>query len=414
MSATGTEEHVAREVTQDPRSGRLPSGLLFSLALLSAFAPLSMDLYLPAFPQIMADLSASASQVQWTMTTFLAGACLGQFVFGPLSDRFGRRGPMLVGSGLAVVASCVAALAPDIEVLIATRLLQGLTGAAGMVIGRAVVADRARGREAARGFTLVMVVNGIVPVVAPFVGSLVLTAGNWRAVLATVAAVAALTMVSVVLQVPESLPPQERSRRGQRPASRPDGGAGMRSHQFIAHTVCFVFAFATLMAYISASSFLYQEVMGWSALQYGLLFGGNALVLTAMSTFSARRIQLVDPSRVLDQGLVLLLVGVVSFAAVAVAGVDPRWLLLPLVVAVGSLGLILGNSTGIALAAVPHSTGRASALLGGAQFGLAAAVSWVLGLTAHDDARPLALVMVATALVAAAGRAVGAVRSRRP
>ena len=197
-------------------AGRLPSGLLVSLALLSAFAPISMDLYLPAFPQIMADLQASASQVQWTMTTFLAGACLGQFVFGPLSDRFGRRGPLLVGSALAVVASAVAALSPSIGVLIATRLLQGVTGAAGMVIGRAVVADRARGREAARGFTLVMVINGVVPVIAPFVGSLVLTATNWRIVLATVAVVAAATLVAVVFQVPESLPPQHRTGRGGR------------------------------------------------------------------------------------------------------------------------------------------------------------------------------------------------------
>jgi len=399
----GTEE--------DRGSGRLPTGLLFSLAMLSAFAPISMDMYLPAFPQIMADLQASSSQVQWTMTTFLAGACLGQFVFGPLSDRFGRRGPLLVGSALAVVASCVAALSPSIGVLIATRLLQGVTGAAGMVIGRAVVADRARGREAARGFTLVMVVNGVVPVIAPFVGSLVLTVSNWRVVLGTVAVVAAATMVAVVLQVPESLPPQRRSGRA-RPRE-PVIGGGMGSPQFLAHTTCFVFAFATLMAYISTSSFLYQEVMGWSALQYGLLFGGNALVLTAMSTLSTRRIRVVEPSHVLDRGLALLLVGTLSFMVVALTGVDPRWLLVPLVVAVGSLGLVLGNSTGIALAAVPHSTGRASAILGGAQFGLAAVVSWVLGLTAHDDALPLALVMVATSVIAAGSRAVGSARARR-
>lgn len=187
----------------------------------------------------------------------------------------------------------------------------------------------------------------------------------------------------------------------------------MRSRQFLTHTVCFVFAFGTLMAYISASSFLYQEVMGWSALQYGLLFGGNALVLTAMSTLSTRRIRVVEPSHVLDHGLALLVLGTLSFAVVAAVGVDPRWLLAPLVVAVGSLGLVLGNSTGIALAAVPPSTGRASAILGGAQFGLAAVVSWVLGITAHDDALPLALVMVATSLVAAGARALGASRSRR-
>lgn len=412
MSTAPTRLRTGPDAGTDPRSGRLPSGLLVSLALLSAFAPISMDLYLPAFPQIMADLQASASQVQWTMTTFLAGACLGQFVFGPLSDRFGRRGPLLVGSALAVVASAVAALSPSIGVLIATRLLQGVTGAAGMVIGRAVVADRARGREAARGFTLVMVVNGVVPVIAPFVGSLVLTATNWRIVLATVAVVAAATLVAVVFQVPESLPPQHRTGRSGRSPVVSDGG-GMRSRQFLTHTVCFVFAFGTLMAYISASSFLYQEVMGWSALQYGLLFGGNALVLTAMSTLSTRRIRVVEPSHVLDHGLALLVLGTLSFAVVAAVGVDPRWLLAPLVVAVGSLGLVLGNSTGIALAAVPHSTGRASAILGGAQFGLAAVVSWVLGITAHDDALPLALVMAATSLVAAGARALGASRPRR-
>jgi DHA1 family bicyclomycin/chloramphenicol resistance-like MFS transporter len=388
---------------EDAERTPLSAGLLAALALLSAFTPIAMDLYLPAFPQMAQDLDVGSGQIQQTMTAFLVGACVGQFAFGPLSDRLGRRGPLLAGTALAVLASAGAALSPGIDLLILARFLQGLTSAAGMVIGRAVIADRAVGRDAARGFTLVTTVNAVVPVLAPFTGSLVLGLGGWRAVLGVVAAVAAATLVAVVVQVPESLPLSRRAHR-RAPGDRPQA---LTSRQYLTHMLCFVFAFATLMAYISSSSFLYQDVMGWSPVEYGLLFGMNGLVITIVSIWAMRRMRVTEPARLLDAGLAVLVAGAAGLLAVAVIGVDPRWLMVPLIVVVASLGLVMGSSTSIALAAVPHSSGSASAVLGGAQFGMAAAISWLLAATS-SEARPLGVIVFATAAIAFLLRRVGA------
>ncbi|MCI1663188.1 MAG: multidrug effflux MFS transporter [Actinomyces sp.] len=398
-----------------PRGGEgaerapLSAGLLAALALLSAFTPIAMDLYLPAFPQMAQDLAVGSGQIQQTMTAFLVGACVGQFAFGPLSDRLGRRGPLLAGTALAVLASAGAALSPEIDLLILARFLQGLTSAAGMVIGRAVIADRAVGRDAARGFTLVTTVNAVVPVLAPFTGSLVLGLGGWRAVLGVIAVVAAMTLAAVVVQVPESLPLSRRAHRRAPDGQARDGDRprALTSRQYLTHMLCFVFAFATLMAYISSSSFLYQDVMGWSPVEYGLLFGMNGLVMTIVSIWAMRRMRVTEPARLLDAGLAVLATGAAGLLAVAVVGVDPRWLMVPLIVVVASLGLVMGSSTSIALAAAPHSSGSASAVLGGVQFGMAAVISWLLAVTS-SEARPLAVIVFATAVIALLLRRAGA------
>jgi DHA1 family bicyclomycin/chloramphenicol resistance-like MFS transporter len=388
---------------EDAERAPLSAGLLAALALLSAFTPIAMDLYLPAFPQMAQDLAVGSGQIQQTMTAFLVGACVGQFAFGPLSDRLGRRGPLLAGTALAVLASAGAAVSPGIDLLILARFLQGLTSAAGMVIGRAVIADRAVGRDAARGFTLVTTVNAVVPVLAPFTGSLVLGLGGWRAVLGVIAGVASATLAAVVVQVPESLPVSRRAHR-RAPDDRP---RALTSRQYLTHMLCFVFAFATLMAYISSSSFLYQDVMGWNPVEYGLLFGMNGLVMTIVSVWAMRRMRVTEPARLLDAGLAVLVAGAAGLLAVAVVGVDPRWLMVPLIVVVASLGLVMGSSTSIALAAVPHSSGSASAVLGGVQFGMAAVISWLLA-TTSSEARPLAVIVFVTAAIALLLRRVGA------
>ena len=157
----------------DSRHGTVPglsAGLLITLALLSAVAPFATDLYLPAFPAMVADLHTSPTAVQLTLTAFLLGLASGQLVFGPLSDRFGRVKPLVIGAAVCVLASLAAVLAPSIEVLVAARFAQGLTGAAGMVIGRAIISDLATGRAAARAFSLMMIVAGVAPIVAPLAG----------------------------------------------------------------------------------------------------------------------------------------------------------------------------------------------------------------------------------------------------
>ena len=409
MSPVNTIPGSAEAAGAQPAGRRALSGaLLTALGLLAAFAPVAMDLYLPAFPQLVVDLHTSGGPVQLTMTAFLAGGCIGQFLFGPLSDRFGRRTPLLIGCVIAVVASIAAAMATSIGLLIAARLVQGLMGAAGMVIGRAVIADRARGAEAARGFTLVMLVNGVVPVIAPLLGSLLLAVGSWRVPMWFIVVVSLTALVLTIALVPESMPPRRRAGIRAARAASPEAGPRLGSRRFVAHAVCFVFSFSTLMAYISGSSFLYQSVMGFSSLQYGLLFGANALVLTAASTYSARAVREYGPGRLLSIGLALTIIGAAGMLAIVLSGIPTRWILIPLAIAVGSCGFNLGNSTSLAMSAVPGASGRASALLGGFQFAMAAVVSSVLGALEGRGALPVAGIMVVTGAIAALARVAGA------
>lgn len=381
-------------------TGTIGAGLLVVLALLSVIAPFATDLYLPAFPSMAADLATTASGVQLTLTAFLIGVAVGQLVFGPLSDRFGRKGPLLVGAVLCLLASAAAAMAPTVGVLIVARLIQGISGAAGMVIGRAIISDLATGRTAARAFSLTMIVGGVAPVLAPVIGSVLVEPIGWRGILWVVAAVAALMLLAILLVVRETHPAQRRAAISAASNDTKPTRA-LASRGYVTNTVVFAFAFAVLMAYISASPFLYQTMMGLDAIEYGLLFGANALALTVVSAISARLSATRSIPGLLGIGLGLVLLSTLAFAALVLAAVEPIWLTLPLFVAVAALGLVLGNATSLALAAVPRAAGTGSAVLGAAQFGLGALVSPLVGIGGENSAAPLAAIMVAAALIAA-------------
>ena len=190
--------------------------LLVALAALAAVAPLATDTYLPAFAQMADDLDVSASSVQLTMTTFLVGVALGQLSIGVLSDRFGRRPLLLWGSVLALVASVCTVVAPALPFLLVARFFQGLGGAAGMVLGRAVISDRSRGITATRALSLVMAIQGIAPVVAPILGGALVDVIGWRGILAVVAGFTGMLVLMVALWVPESLPAERRHDGGMR------------------------------------------------------------------------------------------------------------------------------------------------------------------------------------------------------
>jgi DHA1 family bicyclomycin/chloramphenicol resistance-like MFS transporter len=402
-------------------SSTITPGLLVVLALLSALAPFATDLYLPAFPRMTVDLATDAAQVQLTLTAFLVGVAAGQLVFGPLSDRWGRRGPLVVGAVLCVAASVVAALAPNVAVLVAARLVQGLTGAAGMVVGRAIISDLATGRAAARAFSVMMMVGGIAPILAPFVGSLLVGPVGWRGILWVVAALAVAMLVSVLVVVRETLPAARRTAgRGAAspvPAVEAAGTSPVRalaSRAYLGHTLAFGFAFAVMMAYISASPFVYQVMIGMSAVTYGIVFGATALGLLVVSAVSARLAATRPARRLLGVGLGLVLAGSLALAALVLSGA-PVWLLpVPIFVAVASLGLVLGNATALALAAVPRAAGTGSAVLGALQFALAALVSPLVGLGGERTAVPLAVVMAVAAVVALGAFLLARPARRRP
>ena len=246
------------------------------LASLGAVAPVATDLYLPGLPAMGEGLDAGPSGVQLTLTAFLVGLAFGQLVMGPLSDRFGRRRPLVLSATVCVVAGVVCALAPTLPVLLAGRLVQGFSGAGGMVIGRALIADLVTGRAAAKAFTLMITVGGVAPVLAPLVGSLLADPVGWRGMLWTVAGLCAVMLVGVAAgRAARRIPP--RPGTAHREAS-PLGGIrqvlGIPAYR--RQIAVSALSFAVLMAYISSSPFVYQNVVGLSEVEYGVAFGVNA------------------------------------------------------------------------------------------------------------------------------------------
>lgn len=391
------------ERTTTERDRALTPALLVTLALLSAVAPFATDLYLPAFPAMVTDLHTSATAVQLTLTAFLLGLAVGQLAFGPLSDRWGRVRPLLVGATLCVVASAATVFAPTIEILVGARFLQGFAGAAGMVIGRAVIADLATGKAAARALSLMMIVGGVAPVIAPLAGGFLVGPIGWRGALAVILSLATLMLVAVLVVVRET---HTEHRRAELRASRATLGPPLRdltSRAFVGHAVAFCCAFATMMAYISASPFIYQTMMGLTAGQYGAMFGVNALALVLTSGTSARLTARHDVRRLAGIGLSIGFVSTVGLVVIATTGMPAGWLALPLLVTVGSMGLVFGNTTALALGAAPRAAGTASAALGATQFGLAAAVSPLVSIAGENTAVPAAVVMMCAITLAVVG-----------
>ncbi|WP_221633997.1 multidrug effflux MFS transporter [Nocardioides luti] len=365
--------------------------LLLVLASLAALAPVATDLYLPGFPAMEDALGADASGVQLTLTSFLVGLAFGQLVMGPLSDRYGRRVPLLVSATACVVAGVVCALAPSLGVLVVARLVQGFAGAGGMVIGRAVIADVVTGRAAARAFTLMLTVGGVAPVLAPLVGGFLAGPVGWRGMLWTVVALCVAMLVGVLLVIDETHPPSARS-TGATSWAR-DLRAVVANRAYRGPVAVFACSFAVMMAYISASPFVYQNVVGLSEIAYGVAFGVNAGGLIAAGWFTSRLVDRVDPRRLVRIAITVQLLATVSFVLLAALGA-PGWTYpVPIFLAVTANGGIMGNAAALAMAEVRPVAGTGSAVLGFSQFALGALVSPLVGLGGSGSALVPAVVM---------------------
>ncbi|SEQ91323.1 MFS transporter, DHA1 family, bicyclomycin/chloramphenicol resistance protein [Streptomyces sp. yr375] len=406
VTAQQTTETYEARVPAASREGRR-AGWFVTLVLggLTATPPLSMDMYLPALPEVTRSLSAPAATVQLTLTACLAGMALGQLVVGPMSDRWGRRRPLLAGLAVYVVATALCALAPTVETLVAFRLLQGLAGAAGIVIARAVVRDLYDGVAMARFFSTLMLISGVAPVVAPLIGAQILRATDWRGVFAVLTGVGLVLAGVVWTRLPETLDVADRHAGGV--------GEALRSMRRLLSDLSFTgylltggFAFAALFAYISASPFVVQEIYGASTQTFGLLFAVNSVGLVVVGQINGKvlvgRVRL---DRVLAAGLT-----VVALAAGALllmtTGVFGRVGLAPVAVALfvlmSAMGVTLPNAQSLALMRVRHSAGSASALLGTSSFAIGAVASPLVGIAGERTAVPMAVVQLTAAVVALA------------
>ena len=400
-----------------PATTPLTRPVLVVLGLLCAVAPLSTDLYLAGLPQLTHDLATTEAGAQLTLTAVLVGLGLGQFVVGPLSDGWGRRRLLVGGTLVFVVASVACTLAPSIEALVAARLVQGLGGSAGLVLARAIVVDATQGRTTVRLMGMVMLVGSLAPAVGPPLGGLVVTAGGWRAVLAVVAALAVVLAVLVTALVPETLPPEQRRAGGLRLVAGSTRVVLARP-VFVGYLVAFVAGFAALFSYISASSFVLQDVLGLSARAYSLDFGANALAMVVMAGIAmrsaGRTASRLDPARMLRTGLLAVLSGALVLTAAALIGAPAPVLLPVLGVCVASLGWVMVNATVLAAEEVRDHAGTGSACLGTLQFLAGALVSPLFGLLGVASAWPMGAAMAACAGLGLGGVALAtrATRSR--
>lgn len=389
----------------------LPLAVTTVLAFLTAVAPLATDMYLPAFPTMAADLGTSASAVQLTLTTFMIGLALGQLVIGPLSDQRGRRGLLIIGTAVYTLAGVACALAPNIGLLIGARFVHGFAGAAGIVLARAVVADRASGAAAAKLFGLMMMIQGIAPVAAPLLGGGLSGAIGWRGIFWVLTALSAILLVCVLFLVPETLPRERRTTGGLAATAR-DARRVLSNRRYLGYTGAMVFAFAGMFAYIAASPFVLQNVLGLSVGWYSVAFAVNALGIAAASAVNAKLVGRFSPSALLRTGVIALVVIGLLLVLDATALGLPMWPTLVLLFAsTASLGLVAGNATGLATDEAAGAAGTGSAVMGALQFALGAAVSPIVGLAGEFSAVPMAITMAAVALLAAGSLGLARARS---
>ncbi|MEU8123071.1 Bcr/CflA family efflux MFS transporter [Spirillospora sp. NPDC049024] len=394
-----------------PRAGGRRPVLVLVLGALTALAPLSIDMYLPALPRMSADLATGAVQTQLTLTACVVGLALGQAVAGPLSDALGRRRPLLAGLALYAAASLLCAAAPTVETLIALRLVQGAAGAAGIVIARAVVRDLYDGVAAARFFSVLMLVNGLAPILAPVLGGQLLRIVPWPGVFAVLAAIGVALFLGSLLGLAETLPPGRRETGGLRAAAAA-GRALARDRAFAGYALTIGLSFGALFTYISGSPFVLQDIYGMSPQGFSIAFGANSLGIVAAGQAGALLAGRVALTRLLAAGLAVVAAGGAVLAAAVLAGWGLAGMLQGLFLVAAGQGLILPNATALALAGrPPRVAGTASALLGVTQFALGGAAAPVAGVAGPGTAVPMAVTIAALAVLAPAAAAVA---SRAP
>ncbi|MBS1898845.1 MAG: multidrug effflux MFS transporter [Actinobacteria bacterium] len=415
MSGAAAEEARARR------------SLLPALGALSAFGPLSMDLYIPALPQLGRDLHTTEALAQVTMSACLIGLALGQLLWGPISDRYGRRLPLLWAVGGFAVASIACAFSPSIELLILVRLLQGLCGAAGMAIARAVVHDVFKGPAATAGFATLTAISGAAPVLAPLLGGALLTFTDWRGLFVALGVIGALLLLTAALYVPETHPLAERTTGGLGNDLR-GIGAALGNGPFLAFALTLGLASAGFFAYLQMSSFVLQNQYGVDAQGFALIFAMNSAGIV-LGAWISRRLTRRPPRpartlggaaagtagehRIDGRRIVLtsLSIGTTAAAAVLLSALlhSPLpWLLAPLFVLVGLHGVNNPTLTALALSRITRGAGSASAVLGTLAALLGALLPPLLSGTGVSAALMGATMLIAFAsalvLLAATGR----------
>ena len=390
-----------------------PWGEVFLLAGLSMFGAVAMDMYLPAMPSMAEDLGATTRQAQSTISVFLLGLAGGQLLFGPLSDRVGRRPPILGGVVLFLAASGVCAIASSIGLLVGARLIQALGACAGMVVSRAVVRDRYDDHEVLHVYSLLSLVFGVAPVLAPLLGGWVLTVGTWRWIFG-VQAFFGLTMGAVALwRLPES---RSEATRLKAVSENPLASylALLREPLLMGYLATSALSAAALFAYITAAPAVIMGELHISAQHFGWVFGANAIGLIGAGQINARLARRIPGDTLLQWALIVALVaGAAMLACTATGWGGAAGILVPLFVVLSALGFTQPNATAAAMSVDKERAGATSALLGASFFGVGSIAGAGAGLIPAKASQSAAVVVVVSlALAFAAYRLVVAPRRR--
>ncbi len=355
-----------------------------TLGMLSALIAMAMDMYLPSLLEIAKDLQTDYGHVQQTLSVFLAGIAFSQLLYGPLSDRFGRRSVLLFGVSIFALVSVFCALATDVNQLISMRLLQSLGAGAGSVIAAAVVRDLFEGSQAARVMSYVMMVMMVVPLIAPVIGGYVLLWFGWRAIFVVLVFLGILCAAAVLIAIPETLPAERRQSLSATSLAR-SYWAILSHRKAMGMNLCAAFGYGGLFAYISGSPYLYIEYFGVDPENYGYLFGCTIAMVLAVSYLNSRLVGRFNSQSLLLSGVLVQLVFVICLTLVSwfkLGGLAAT--VISIIPCVGMIGLISANTTASALSYFPNASGTAAGVLGVSRFGAAALASAAVG-TFHND-----------------------------
>jgi DHA1 family bicyclomycin/chloramphenicol resistance-like MFS transporter len=380
-----------------------PERLTYILVLgaLTALGPFTIDLYLPALPILERELHAPTALVQLTLTATMVGFALGQLFVGPLSDQVGRRRPLLLATGVHILACLGAALAPDLFWLSVARVLQGVGAAAGGVVAMATVRDLFGGYPLVKMLSRLALVSGLAPVIAPVLGSQLLLVVDWRGLFVFLAAFGFLVLVANALFLRETLPASARHARGHSTV-RQRYGALFRDRIYVGAVIIAGANFSALFAYLSSSSFLFQDVYTLSAQEYGILFGINSVGVIVGVQSSSRMQKRIGPQWIIAGATIVQLVAAVAIIVLDASGAGFLGIAIPLWFFIAACGFNFPAISALALVRHGHEAGTAASVLGAANFGVAGIVSPIVGLFTITNAIPMAGVMVVAIVIAIA------------
>lgn len=386
--------------------------MFVTLTVLISITPYSIDAALPGLPSAVDELGVSPSTMQLSISTFLVGVAVGQLVFGPLSDRLGRRMPLIVGVAVAAAAAVVAALAPGAEVLIAARLVQGLAASAASALGKAITRDRTSGRETTDVLAMTAVGAGVLNLISPVIGGQLAQAFGWRGPLWFIAGYSVLVLVIVVVTLPETHLAENRDRTT-RLLGLPSILRHLRNRPFMFWVLVQAGSFGALMAYVASSAFVYQNVLGFDAATYGMLFAVNLACGVVCNFVANRFLRHLGSRRLVALGLSLSMVGTVLVALGVVLGAPAGVTAAFMTLSMAPIMLNGPNLVGLALNEVTRWTGSAAAVIGFVQFLSGAIVSPFVGLWGTATIVPMVATMAALSGLSLVVLGVSSARRRR-